>query len=438
VPFALRRRGSKWCVVTDERGGKTHGCHPTKGKAQAQQRALYQNTDYAARALAVEAALLSLARLTFEADHCPAGTEKGGTWLPKDGDCGEDIQKKEPEGGQRSGQDQRHPLEPDARAKVKGEDVAANNRAGEHVDPSVSHGPVDTSETDKGNWNRVGKDDVQDTTKDSPGVPGYGGRIGGDGAIDITKLVSGDEIPGGQAGRVLPTPDSTGRGSMQVDGAGHALTADQIRNAEGFSSAQELHDVRMRVLDVYPGEALPDHVQQANFDNGVRLLTKAGADVSGVQTKADLSAAIRQQRLPNGTDKDGNPKFRDGNPNRDFGQDMRGKIVNDRGKLGGGDSGDRKAETFRTLDRFGNGVTVVDPYTGVRLHADSVQIDRVIPGSQGGGYGHGNVIPSSPEANEARGDRPMEHYLAQWAQEDPTLADHPNFPESARAAVRGG
>lgn len=40
MPYEIVKRGGKWCV-TKEGGSKTFGCHPSKGKAEAQLRALY-------------------------------------------------------------------------------------------------------------------------------------------------------------------------------------------------------------------------------------------------------------------------------------------------------------------------------------------------------------------------------------------------------------
>lgn len=40
MPYDVVRRGDEWCVVSPDR---THGCHKTKGEAEAQQRALYEN-----------------------------------------------------------------------------------------------------------------------------------------------------------------------------------------------------------------------------------------------------------------------------------------------------------------------------------------------------------------------------------------------------------
>lgn len=39
-PFTIVKKGSKYCVVSS---GRTYGCHPTKARARAQQRALYAN-----------------------------------------------------------------------------------------------------------------------------------------------------------------------------------------------------------------------------------------------------------------------------------------------------------------------------------------------------------------------------------------------------------
>jgi len=42
MPYVIRKRGTKYCVVSTT-SGKTHGCHPSRAKARAQQRALYAN-----------------------------------------------------------------------------------------------------------------------------------------------------------------------------------------------------------------------------------------------------------------------------------------------------------------------------------------------------------------------------------------------------------
>lgn len=44
MPYVVRKRGSKFCVET-KGTGRNHGCHDSVKDAQAQQRALYANTE---------------------------------------------------------------------------------------------------------------------------------------------------------------------------------------------------------------------------------------------------------------------------------------------------------------------------------------------------------------------------------------------------------
>ncbi len=50
MPYVIRKRGKQYCVVSTT-SGNTHGCHPTKARARAQQRALYANAPEAAGSL---------------------------------------------------------------------------------------------------------------------------------------------------------------------------------------------------------------------------------------------------------------------------------------------------------------------------------------------------------------------------------------------------
>jgi hypothetical protein len=51
VPYDIKRRGSKWCVVGGSTGSRTFGCHDTREKAVKQQRALYRNAPESAASI---------------------------------------------------------------------------------------------------------------------------------------------------------------------------------------------------------------------------------------------------------------------------------------------------------------------------------------------------------------------------------------------------
>jgi len=40
MPWAIKKQGSKFCVINQDTG-KVKGCHPTKADAREQQKALY-------------------------------------------------------------------------------------------------------------------------------------------------------------------------------------------------------------------------------------------------------------------------------------------------------------------------------------------------------------------------------------------------------------
>jgi len=72
-----------------------------------------------------------------------------------------------------------------------------------------------------------------------------------------------------------------------------------------------------------------------------------------------------------------------------------------------GNSYARKARKHWMLDTFGDGVTCDCTHCGTELDYDTIEADRVIPGSQGGSYRRDNIVPSCRHCNASRKDEPL-------------------------------
>jgi 5-methylcytosine-specific restriction endonuclease McrA len=56
--------------------------------------------------------------------------------------------------------------------------------------------------------------------------------------------------------------------------------------------------------------------------------------------------------------------------------------------------------------------------TDGRAAADTITLDRITPGSDGGRYNLANVLPACMACNHERGDRPFADFLAECIEED--------------------
>lgn len=77
-----------------------------------------------------------------------------------------------------------------------------------------------------------------------------------------------------------------------------------------------------------------------------------------------------------------------------------------------GNSTDRMRRKVRLLCAFGNGITCpcllrIHPCCEKSLSYATISVDRLIPGSAGGRYVWGNVLPACNPCNNRRRDKPL-------------------------------
>jgi 5-methylcytosine-specific restriction endonuclease McrA len=72
-----------------------------------------------------------------------------------------------------------------------------------------------------------------------------------------------------------------------------------------------------------------------------------------------------------------------------------------------GNSASRRARKRWMLGHFGDGTVVHCSHCDAPLTFDTVEADRVIPGSLGGSYRRDNIVPSCRHCNASRKDAPL-------------------------------
>jgi 5-methylcytosine-specific restriction endonuclease McrA len=72
-----------------------------------------------------------------------------------------------------------------------------------------------------------------------------------------------------------------------------------------------------------------------------------------------------------------------------------------------GNSKSRRARKHYLLDTFGNGTTCGCVHCGDELTFNTLEADRVTPGSEGGSYRRDNIVPSCRHCNASRKDVPL-------------------------------
>jgi 5-methylcytosine-specific restriction endonuclease McrA len=82
-----------------------------------------------------------------------------------------------------------------------------------------------------------------------------------------------------------------------------------------------------------------------------------------------------------------------------------------------GNSKDRKARVWWLLRRYGNGIECpcllrISPLCERRLSRDTITVDKVIPGTQGGRYTHPNIIPACSPCNRRKFDKPLRNVMS--------------------------
>lgn len=91
---------------------------------------------------------------------------------------------------------------------------------------------------------------------------------------------------------------------------------------------------------------------------------------------------------------------------------------------------DRRRSKARLLREFGDGTTCPCVYCGVVLTEETIERDRIYPGSEGGRYIHANLVPADGYCNKRRGDRAFADFDQGW----PTFGES----RSARAIPSAG
>ncbi len=82
-----------------------------------------------------------------------------------------------------------------------------------------------------------------------------------------------------------------------------------------------------------------------------------------------------------------------------------------------GSASDRRARKMKLLLKFGTGITCpcllrIHPCCERQLSFGTLTVDRLIPGSAGGRYVWGNILPACIRCNERRRDKPLRHVMS--------------------------
>jgi hypothetical protein len=89
-----------------------------------------------------------------------------------------------------------------------------------------------------------------------------------------------------------------------------------------------------------------------------------------------------------------------------------------RSKRAGGDdrpgSKQRKANRQALLNDFGDGTKAPCVCCGRNVTASTMSLDRIVPGSDGGTYKQGNLVPMDYDCNRERSDTPFSETIAEW------------------------
>lgn len=87
---------------------------------------------------------------------------------------------------------------------------------------------------------------------------------------------------------------------------------------------------------------------------------------------------------------------------------------------GRGNNRDRRARKVNMLRHFGDGSVCPCAWCGSDLTIDTVEADRIVPGSDGGKYRMVNVIPACRRCNASRQDLTVDVFIARC--DAPSLA----------------
>ena len=70
-----------------------------------------------------------------------------------------------------------------------------------------------------------------------------------------------------------------------------------------------------------------------------------------------------------------------------------------------GSAADRRARRAKLLITYGDGVKVSCVHCACMVDNDGMEVDKIIPGSQGGRYVWANILPSCIHCNRVRSDK---------------------------------
>ena len=70
-----------------------------------------------------------------------------------------------------------------------------------------------------------------------------------------------------------------------------------------------------------------------------------------------------------------------------------------------GSAADRRARRAKLILVYGDGVKVACVHCGCMVDNEGMEVDKIIPGSQGGRYVWANILPSCMHCNRVRSDK---------------------------------
>jgi 5-methylcytosine-specific restriction endonuclease McrA len=70
-----------------------------------------------------------------------------------------------------------------------------------------------------------------------------------------------------------------------------------------------------------------------------------------------------------------------------------------------GSAADRRARRIKLICTYGDGVKVACVHCSVMVEDAGMEVDKIIPGSQGGRYVWANILPSCISCNRKRSDK---------------------------------
>jgi hypothetical protein len=135
---------------------------------------------------------------------------------------------------------------------------------------------------------------------------------------------------------------------------------------------------------------------------GSRNDLDAGQATTAELSHARTTAKAKHAKLPTPTDADR----------------ARAEERHAKSKRAGGDdrpgSKQRKANRQALLKEFGNGKRAPCVCCGRNVTESTMSLDRIIPGSDGGTYRQGNLVPMDYDCNRVRSNVPFEEMMGEW------------------------